>query len=725
MIYTGKNLFLVSILILFSFTSLLAQNPPETYDLRDVNGINYVTGIRNQGQFGTCWTFGAFASMEGNLLISGMWNDAGETGEPDLAEAHLDWWNGFNVHNNDDLDPPTGNGLEVHNGGDYRVTTAYLTRGEGAVREIDAPYSNITVAPERWNAGYHYYYARDVDWYVSGEELDNIDLIKNKIIEHGVMGTCMYYNSTLINEEYEHYQPPTDENDPNHAVSIIGWDDNRITDAPLPGAWLTRNSWGGSWGNGGYFWISYYDKHSTQEPQMGAISFYNVVPMPFKEIFSHDYHGWRDTFTECDEAFNAFVTEGTEQIEAVSFFVAADNVSYEIKIYDTFNNGQLSNELASKTGTIEYTGFHTIDLNEPIFLDPGQEFYVYLSLSDGGQPYDRTSDVPVLLGARYRTIVESTSNPEESYYYNGSEWIDFYNYDDPSGFQNSGNFCIKALGNPYISGTNPPQNLIAEISNYNDVELFWDMPSRDLTGFLVYRNEELIAEITGNFMETYYLDPFLDEGIYNYYVIAVYDDGNSDPSNTAEVDLVLPTPQNLNVIANDPNPNILLTWEEPESDRNLTGYKIYRNGEFLDLDNDTIYIDIYVPSGTYAYYITAMYSDYESSPSNIVEVDHTGSGDDQITENVFLIGNYPNPFNPNTTISFVTSNSQAEIDLKIYNNRGQIVQIFDEFVSKGSGLYEVNWNGKDIDNNSVSSGIYFYQLNSGNSIQKKKMILLK
>jgi len=721
----GKNILWLLLLLFLSSSILLAQDPPETYDLRDINGSNYVTGIRNQGQYGTCWTFGAMASMEGNLMITGAWNIAGENDEPDLAEAHLDWWNGFNQHNNDDHDPPTGNGLEVHNGGDYRVTTAYLTRGEGAVRELDAPYTNIDVAPERWSAGYHYYYARDVDWYIAGEDLSNIDLIKNKIIEHGVMGTCMYYDGSLINNEYEHYQPPTDPNDPNHAISIVGWDDNRVTSAPLPGAWLTRNSWGPNWGNGGYFWISYYDKNSTQEPQMGAISFYNVERMQYDKIYYHDYHSWRDTFTECDEAFNVFNAEGTEQIKAVSFFVAVDNVDFEIKIYDTFDGGLLTGELASKTGNIEYTGFHTIDLNDPVDLTSDQEFYVYLSLSDGGHPYDRTSDVPVLLGATYRTIVESASNPGESFYFNGTDWIDFYNYDDPSGFQNSGNFCIKALTNNCISGTNPPQNLSAEISNYNDIELFWEVPTRNLIGYQIYRNEELLAEITGDFLETYYLDPCLPEDNYIYYIIAIYDEGYSDPSNAVEVELTLPVPQNLNVIANDPNPNIILTWEEPEESRNFNGYKIYRNNEFLASDNDTWYVDNNVPSGTYSYYITAMYGDYESSASNVEIVDHTGTGDNQIIEGAYLFGNYPNPFNPNTTIRFMSSSSAEELELKIYNDRGQLIKVFNNFINCGSGLYKINWDGKDLNNKSVSSGIYFYQLKSNNSIQRKKMVLLR
>ncbi|MEJ2543585.1 MAG: T9SS type A sorting domain-containing protein [Calditrichaceae bacterium] len=90
-----------------------------------------------------------------------------------------------------------------------------------------------------------------------------------------------------------------------------------------------------------------------------------------------------------------------------------------------------------------------------------------------------------------------------------------------------------------------------------------------------------------------------------------------------------------------------------------------------------------------------------------------------------LIGNYPNPFNPGTTIRF-TLKQTGPVQLEIFNNLGQKVNtiINNKEYSDGK-MHQVYWDGRTSSGSMASSGTYYYRLVSGNQSQVKKMILLR
>ena len=90
----------------------------------------------------------------------------------------------------------------------------------------------------------------------------------------------------------------------------------------------------------------------------------------------------------------------------------------------------------------------------------------------------------------------------------------------------------------------------------------------------------------------------------------------------------------------------------------------------------------------------------------------------------YHLTNYPNPFNPETTISYQIKNP-AKVEITVYNIKGQKVRtLVNE--KKRNGLYKVIWNGKDNKNKTVASGVYLYKLNvNGKTVAVKKFLLLK
>ncbi len=100
------------------------------------------------------------------------------------------------------------------------------------------------------------------------------------------------------------------------------------------------------------------------------------------------------------------------------------------------------------------------------------------------------------------------------------------------------------------------------------------------------------------------------------------------------------------------------------------------------------------------------------------------NNDEVEIKEIALSANYPNPFNPETNISYSLPKSERQFSLVIYNSKGQKVKtLYQGLADKGK--YNIAWNGKDDNGNIVSSGIYFYRMQTSGRCYSRKMLLLK
>ncbi len=165
-----------------------------------------------------------------------------------------------------------------------------------------------------------------------------------------------------------------------------------------------------------------------------------------------------------------------------------------------------------------------------------------------------------------------------------------------------------------------------------------------------------------------------------------------------------------------------------KSGRALTGFKIYRDGTLISTITDpltTTFKDMDRPNGTYIYGVTAVYDEGESVPvTDTVTVYYVANDDPGIPALVTeLQGNYPNPFNPSTTIRYSVKET-SPVSIGIYNVKGQLVKtLVNE--EKTSGNHYAVWNGLDNNNQPASSGVYFYKMRAGTYSSTKKMIMMK
>ncbi|MFO7735702.1 MAG: lectin like domain-containing protein, partial [bacterium] len=376
----------------------------EQFDLRDYNRD---TPVKNQGSCGSCWAFSSISSLESALYREGVM---------DFSENNLNNRHGFDIPRCE--------------GGNYHMSTAYFARMSGPVEEHLDPYISTSspsdIPPAR---------------FVTNIRFINKDMIKQAVVESGGVATTMYWNSQFYNSSESSYYCGSSYT-PNHGVTIIGWDDNYSRynfsqNPPGNGAWIVKNSWGKSWGENGYFYMSYYDAAGMS---------YNVVfeesllPDYVDNVYQHDPLGWVSSMGYGNEtAFmaNVFTARKDEVLTSVGFYTGSLNSSCEIQIHVEPDSGPLFSGGAEfvKSVTIPYAGYNVIDLGEDIPLEAGTDFSVVVKIHTPSYKYP----IPV---ERPRSGYSSSANAE-----NGESFIspDGQSWQDLNKHSSNTNVCVKAF----------------------------------------------------------------------------------------------------------------------------------------------------------------------------------------------------------------------------------------------------------------------------------------
>ena len=189
----------------------------------------------------------------------------------------------------------------------------------------------------------------------------DVESTKQMIRELGAVNMSTHYNQGFFPVLYHGYKTQNYTGDqPNHVVSLVGWDDDFPAEAfssaaEQNGAWLVQNSLSTGWGNNGYYWMSYASELS------GAV----YVPTDqYQYAQNHGTYPFEVLNTEDPEVVYAAVYEINRLLGAVGIINGTDetDLSYTIEILD----GEFGETLLTFCGSEEMTGYHIAELPEAL-----------------------------------------------------------------------------------------------------------------------------------------------------------------------------------------------------------------------------------------------------------------------------------------------------------------------------------------------------------------------
>ena len=423
-----------------------ATDLPTAYSSRDEG---FVTPVRNQ-LYNTCWAYSSTAAFE-TLLLKNR-----KTGEQ-LSPMHMNFWGSRN---------PDGTGwLRNYNDAGYPyIAMGYMT-SFGSV--MDSLFNEeLTQSDYTASIGSLYpYVAADSVIYLDGSDRDTI---KTAVYTYGAVVGNFHYDAmyTGVQRAYNCDIPGISTSDLNgHAVEVVGWDDSypvaNFREAHRPsadGAWLCKNSWGTTFGDNGYFWISYEDLYlfSSRFGPSYAIAGYSdmtaISKIQQNEVYGATYEF--DYLEKMRPALNRMTyvnvldfSDGYHNIDKVIFESTSEGSAYSVYYIPVDDNGVPVTDMTKWTllgeGVVDYQGY--ISVNTGGFKAPIGKGAIGVHIQSNAMG-DYTIGIGEWLskGSKYLFIPES--KPGQSYLIGydiqPTDVLDFYseNEDDIGG-----TFVIKAL----------------------------------------------------------------------------------------------------------------------------------------------------------------------------------------------------------------------------------------------------------------------------------------
>ena len=575
---------------------------PDRYDLRQ---LGYVTSVKNQGSDGNCWAFGTLATLESCLLkASNITYDFSEDNMKNIMAQYSDY----------------GWSFEVNVGGKDEMALGYLTSWLGPVYEFEDKYRVHSLLSPVLNSSIH---LQNVLYLKRTNYTDNDD-IKRALMTYGSVSANLAWDFSCVkNSSYfcNH------ESKINHAISIVGWDDNysrdNFKDTPDgDGAWIIKNSWGENSGENGFYYISYYDKYHALASDLYTFIFNDSIRLD--NNYQYDISGITDYYYQPSNTAwykNVYSIRSNEYLEAVStYFNSLTNYTISIYVNDELRHSQKS---SSKSG------YYTIYLDNKLALHKEDKLEIVFKVTTENDTGIPISEIFSLKKLYYGENISFVS-------YDGINWDDFYNLNGsyPNHTYTSQVASIKAFTQNMIASLNLTAN------NKNPCEItahVFDQYGNAIDEGNVYFmiEDEMINATVNN--GTAKITKSLPLGLNN--ITAVFNqEGYNQAQNSINVTVTTPPKEDCNIIITYERINDNLVINAEVINDNLThvngGKVVFKvNGKTLKDENGKV-IYVKVDDGI----ATITYNLPDDKPRNItLTVVYSGTSNYQKSTNTTTI----------------------------------------------------------------------------------------